>query len=344
MKRNIPIKSELKSRRIKGGDAINQISWTYMKILREHHESRKIYEINPYVEVYPFRENLYGLFTQNCDGAGDVWMFLIVGSERALLIDTAFGLGDLKGLVEYLAGGKPVTVVNTHGHVDHAYGNCQFDKVYCHKYGIPYLKMQNPHMWDYVLDGNGSGKWVDFDAAELLAFRSYEMVGWENHHIFNLGEDYDIEMIWLPGHTPGGAGFLDKKNRILFSGDAYISMRIGIASSKTISSGGGPNWLKTEHMIEKPYVQYATVRAFRDEAVKLAARTDEFDSIFPGHFILDIDSWVVESTAKALNEIVADPSKFDYEEKRFNGVVTKFKMIQGLGTIAYLDDTVADYD
>lgn len=334
------MKSKVKERR----EHYEPRSVAWMEALRNFNKTKKVYDIDPYAEVYQFRENVYGILTDNLDGGYCSWIFLINGPEKSMLIDTGWGLGDLKGLAEKLNGGKPLIVVNTHYHMDHAYGNCQFDKVYCHKYGIPYLKMQNPHMWDYVLDGNGSGKWVDFDAAELLAFRPYEMVGCENHHIFNLGEDYDIEMIWLPGHTPGGAGFLDKKNRILFSGDAYISMRIGIASSKTISSGGGPNWLKTEHMIEKPYVQYATVRAFRDEAVKLAARTDEFDSIFPGHFILDIDSWVVESTAKALNEIVADPSKFDYEEKRFNGVVTKFKMIQGLGTIAYLDDTVADYD
>ena len=67
-----PIKSELKSKRIKFDTPQNQISWAFMKELREHNKTRKIYDINPYVEVYQFRDNLYGLFTENCDGAGDV--------------------------------------------------------------------------------------------------------------------------------------------------------------------------------------------------------------------------------------------------------------------------------
>lgn len=129
-----PIRSQLHSKRIKFDVPQNTISWAFMKELRENNATRKIYPIEPYVEVYQFREGLYGLFTENCDGMGDVWMYLIVGPEKAMLIDTAFGLGDLKGLVEELAGGRELIVVNTHDHFDHAYGNCRFDKVYCHEY------------------------------------------------------------------------------------------------------------------------------------------------------------------------------------------------------------------
>lgn len=186
MKRNFSIKNETKAKRIKWGDPQNQISWAYMKMLREHNDTKKIYDVNPYVEVYQFRENLYGLFTQNCDGAGDVWMYLIVGPERALLIDTAFGLGDLKGLVDVLAGGKEILVANTHGHMDHAYGNCRFGKAYCHEYEVPALKKENTHMFDYLFDENGDN-------------------------------------VWLGGHAPGNAGYLDKKNRIFFPGDDLCS-------------------------------------------------------------------------------------------------------------------------
>ena len=141
-----PNKSQLKSRRIKFDTPQNQISWAFMKELRENNKTRAIYDINPYVEVYQFRDNLYGIFAENCDGKGDVWMYLTVGPERAMLIDTAYGLGDLKGLVDEITGGKPILVVNTHDHYDHAYGNCRFDKVYCHEYLVPYLETQHEHM------------------------------------------------------------------------------------------------------------------------------------------------------------------------------------------------------
>lgn len=331
---------EMKSRVRERREQYEPRSVAWMKALRKYNKTKKIYDCNPYAEVYQFRDNVYAILTDNLDGGYCSWIFLINGPQKSMVIDTSWGLGDLKGLANELSGGKPLVVVNTHHHMDHAYGNCQFDTVYCHEYSVPYLKMQNPQMWDYVLDGKGSGKWVEFEEEDLIQYRSYEIIGCKNHYLFDLGDGYEVEMIWLPGHAPGGAGFLDKQNRILFCGDAFISMRIGIASPKMMSSSGGPHWLKSGTMIEKPYAEYATVSAFRDEAAKLAARIHEFDSIFPGHFILDIESYVVESTVDALNEIVTDPDCFDYEEKRFNGIVTRYKVVQGLGTIAYLDSTV----
>lgn len=44
--------------------------------------------------------------------------FLIEGPEKALLIDTGQGVGDLRSCVEMLTD-KPVTVVLTHNHADH---------------------------------------------------------------------------------------------------------------------------------------------------------------------------------------------------------------------------------
>ena len=88
-------------------------------------------EINPYAEVYKFREDVYCIFYDGIRTA-EMWCYLIDGPEKALLIDTAFGLGDLKGLIHKLIGDKEVIVCNTHAHVDHISGNSHFDKVYCH--------------------------------------------------------------------------------------------------------------------------------------------------------------------------------------------------------------------
>ncbi len=48
-------------------------------------------------------------------------IWLVEGREKALLVDTGLGLGDLRGEVEALTD-KPVVVVNTHGHGDHSGG------------------------------------------------------------------------------------------------------------------------------------------------------------------------------------------------------------------------------
>lgn len=325
MIQNFPIRSSLKARRIKWGDPQNQISWAYMKMLREHHDTKKVYDINPYVEVYQFRDNLYGLFTQNCDGAGDVWMYLIVGPEKALLIDTAFGMGDLKGLASFLAGGRPVIVANTHGHVDHAYGNCRFERVYCHEYEVPALKRQNIHMFDYLFDEKGNPVWLDFDKIDLPVFNPYEIVGVPDGYVFHLGGGYEVELIWLGGHAAGNAGFLDRKNRIFFPGDDLCS--------DVSSVGGGPR-PGIEHG------QYMNVETFRDNLVRVVERIGEFDFVFPSHFMVDLENVVLVDQLKTLNEILENPEDYDYMAV---GVSPKdgtprermFKYIRGFGPVAY---------
>ena len=129
-----PIHSDLKSHRIVW-ETEHPVRWSFMKILREYSTLKQFYpEINPYTEVYKVRDNMYALYNDSFDGAGDVWMYLIDGPEKALIVDTSFGVGDLKGLIRHLVGDKEIIVCNTHSHYDHCYGNAQFDKVYCHEY------------------------------------------------------------------------------------------------------------------------------------------------------------------------------------------------------------------
>lgn len=106
--------------------------WSFLKILREHSDLRLFYpEINPNAEVYKMRDNLYCIYYDGIH-CGEMWCYLIDGPQKAMLIDTAFGLGDLKGLIHKLIGDKEIIVCNTHCHIDHVSGNSHFDKVYCH--------------------------------------------------------------------------------------------------------------------------------------------------------------------------------------------------------------------
>ena len=73
-------------------------------------------------------------------GPYDIWkinerleatMYLVCGSEKACMIDTAYGLTDLKELTAELTG-LPVSVINTHGHIDHVFGNRWFEHAMIH--------------------------------------------------------------------------------------------------------------------------------------------------------------------------------------------------------------------
>ena len=99
MRTNRPIASCMKGTRLVQRESIDATSWAFMKMLREQDRTKKVYPVDPYVEVYQFRDNLYGLLTESADGMGDPWMYLLIGPEKAMLVDTGFGIGNLKGLV-----------------------------------------------------------------------------------------------------------------------------------------------------------------------------------------------------------------------------------------------------
>lgn len=322
-----PIRSELKSRRIKFDVPQNTISWAFMKELRENNKTRKIFEVNPYVEVYQFRENLYGLFTENCDGMGDVWMYLIIGPEKAMLIDTAFGLGDLKGLVDTITGGKELIVVNTHDHFDHAYGNCRFDKVYCHEYLVPYLTNQHAHMWDYLFDAWGDNIWLEFDKKDLPQYKPYEIVGVPDGYTWDLGGGYEVELIHTGGHAAGHAAYLDKTGRILFPGDNICSDVSGCGAVGTTRANG-------------PHAECTLMSYYLERVRYLVSRLEEYDYIFPQHFMNNLESHMMLDVLDAVQSIVDEPEKCDYKTVRYGKMrddvrARCFKYIRGFAPIGY---------
>ena len=326
-----PINGASKAKRLTWGAPQNQISWAYMKMLREGNRTMKVYDVNPYVEVYKFYDNLYGLFNQNCDGAGDVWMWLIIGPQKAMLIDTAFGIGDMKGLVDKITGGMPLIVANTHVGPDHVLGNCRFDKVYCNEYDYENIKNAcKPGAWDYLFDKDGKNIWLQFDKTDIPVWKPYELTPVKDGYTFNLGGDYEVELVWTAGHTPGHSMYLDKKSRYVFAGDDVCSDVTGC--------GSGPNPNRTNG-------QYANLTTYRNALTKLVARLNEFDYLFPGHFMVNLQNTVLVNMLEALNEVIAKPDGYSYKVVSASGNngpsrERMFKFVKGFSTIGYTQNGV----
>jgi len=64
-------------------------------------------------------------------GKGTVYSYLLAGTERAVLIDSGMGFLNLKPITDELTV-LSVSVVNTHGHLDHIGSNPQYDVAYLH--------------------------------------------------------------------------------------------------------------------------------------------------------------------------------------------------------------------
>ena len=169
-------------------------------------------------------------------GIANVYAYLIVGSERALLIDTCYSITGIKKYVEQITT-LPVDVVNTHGHFDHIGGNAEFETIYLSKAD---REVAGEHS-----DYNALRKMIDnYEEKNVLVrylfkLKKYKKQVEDSLHIksveykdlplcgfFNLGER-KVSFIETPGHTPGGMCIYIESANILFSGDTLFCQSIG---------------------------------------------------------------------------------------------------------------------
>lgn len=139
--------------------------------------------------------------------------YLVLGEEKALLIDTGFGLGSLKAVVDKLTD-LPIILVNTHGHPDHGGGNAEF--------GAPLLHPDDNGVYDYKCAYETrleeASHWGVADAAEKLQPTPPKPIAIADGHVFDLG-GRTLRVIHTPGHTRGSICILDERTGTLFSGD-----------------------------------------------------------------------------------------------------------------------------
>lgn len=331
-----PINTDIKSKRIIW-EAEHPVRWSFMKILREYSTLREFYpEINPYTEVYKVRDNTWALYNDSFDGAGDVWMYLIDGPEKALIVDTSFGVGDLKGLIKHLVGDKEIIVCNTHAHFDHCYGNAQFDRIYCHENEVPDMQTKNnAHIWDYLFNQTdapikvadrmidpGQPIFTEFDPKDLIEYTPFEIIGVPDGYEFDLGGGYIVEAVLLPGHTAGQCGYYDHQTGCIFIGD-------------TTGMGGKPKGA--------PYREYCCVEAMYNALTKLQPRFKDISGVFPGHGAFDQSPIILQYLLDACTAILKDPYNYnEIREFERDGKVTRSacKYIQQWTSVRYNPDLV----
>lgn len=145
-------------------------------------------------------------------------MYLIEGTDSALLVDTGLGSVDLASFVKKLTE-KPLIVVNTHGHPDHAGSNHQFAKVYVHPADSTAARQCN---LPDARTGSANAMQQGNRPAENELFKGKplhtKLVPVHEGHLFRLG-GRTIKVVEAPGHTPGEIILLDIENKTLFTGD-----------------------------------------------------------------------------------------------------------------------------
>lgn len=171
-----------------------------------------------------------------------VRFFLLTGSREALLIDSGMLVHNAKEIAQSLTS-LPVRLLNTHGDPDHIGSNSQFASFY----------MNPAEASNYYNVQNGTGS----------------IVPAEDGMVIDLG-DRPLEIISLPGHTPGSIAVLDIRNRRLFSGDPV--------QDGTIYMFG----------------QQREFHAYLLSLEKLQKHRSRFDFLFPSHGTCPISPDIIE--------------------------------------------------
>lgn len=169
-----------------------------------------------YFTTFKINDHIY----QIKDAMG-VLSTLVIGREKALLVDTGYGIQNLKEYIEAISN-KPLVVVNSHGHMDHSGGNYLFDEIYIHPLDMDLCKKHNSIEWrKNELENAKKLHLIDetFDEALFCSKREGNLKPLEENQIFSLG-NITVKVVPMEGHTKGSVGFLLEEDKILIVTDA----------------------------------------------------------------------------------------------------------------------------
>jgi len=115
-------------------------------------------------------------------------------------------------------------------------------------------------------------------------------------HIFDLG-DRRLQVICIPGHTPGSVCLLDSEDRLLFTGDTI----------------GNPTWLHLDESLPLSH--------FHENLKRLRSVMDDFDHFLPAHADLQALSLPKEGIDELMDGIerILEGKIVGREEKTFAG-------------------------
>ena len=156
---------------------------------------------DPDVQTWELTPRTFILRQSLCSTFEGPFMYLFVGSAKALLVDTGTGGVDLRGKVMGLLAGKTVQLVvaHSHGHGDHVNGDPAF---------------KNQASTSVV--GTGAAAVRQFFGINGDAAAAYDLGG------------RIIDVLPIPGHQAAHVAYYDHETQVLLTGDTLYPGRLYI--------------------------------------------------------------------------------------------------------------------
>jgi glyoxylase-like metal-dependent hydrolase (beta-lactamase superfamily II) len=270
---------------------------------------KKIETDHTWFEVYELPHDVYALYEPG--QFQEVISYLTIGEEAAAIIDTGYGMGDIKGLAEELTD-LPITVITTHTHVDHIAQNHQFDHVavYDHQFARENAEIGKDH--ESVKGALDAGMvWKPLPPTfnpETWNIPPFKVTRWlKDGDVIDLGERH-LETYHIPGHSPDSICILDRAARYLWTGDIFYNAPIYLYSDTT------------------------NINDFISSYEKMVNLFSHYDRLLPGHNETYVDKEILARVLKAAIEI-RDGKIGEYREQHRRGTLIRRYDYKGFAII-----------
>ena len=217
-----------------------------------------------------------------------VYAYLIEGREKAALIDTCSGIGNLKETIQNLTQ-LPVIVICTHGHIDHAGGTYGFETVFLNEKDYELVRMHTS--LEFRKGSLESGRNPHgISPEDLVPQREGDYQKLSDGQEFSLGGT-TLRAIELPGHTQGMTCILIREMRVVILGD-------------------GCNPFTFLFLPES-----SSVERYRTALQVFLAHEDEYDTVWLSHGPYRVPKSIVNDNIELCGDIMAgkvDKIPFDF--------------------------------
>jgi hydroxyacylglutathione hydrolase len=167
----------------------------------------------PAFRVHEYNPSFFILRQSGCTHFEKPFLYLLLGSKEALLVDTGARGADISKTVGELVRRKsahdtnplPLLVVHSHGHGDHTAG-------------------------DAALRGRAATRVISAQPQAIMDF--FKLKNWPAETAqYDLG-DRVVDILPIPGHEPASVAIYDRRTGILLTGDTLYPGRLYVRDSR----------------------------------------------------------------------------------------------------------------
>ncbi|ERI92427.1 metallo-beta-lactamase domain protein [Clostridiales bacterium oral taxon 876 str. F0540] len=210
--------------------------------------------------------------------------YLLIGKDKAALIDTGLGIGDIREEVRKLTS-FPVVVITTHAHWDHIGGHALFEDILIHEADEDWLVNGLPLPISIIKSNVIKEPFTRelpkaFNIENYKVYRGRPSMSLKDMDTIDIGSR-KITVLHTPGHSPGHICLWEEDRGYLYSGDLIYEGTL--------------------------YANYPSTSPVDFKAsIDRISKLENIKRILPAHNSLNIDIKIIEEMKKAFASIEED--------------------------------------